>query len=116
MLRGEAPADDESLAVGVDGTLRALSSGRARGHLIGGNLSLVSALEGTPYAANTAGRILFLEDVGERPDGGVPGIRARRTPETPDSVFVDGDALSHRPAGLRRDVCDVGEPPGESAR
>ena len=34
---------------------------------MGGNLSIVSALAGTPFAAQTAGRILFLEDVREPP-------------------------------------------------
>ncbi|MCA9241364.1 MAG: LD-carboxypeptidase [Planctomycetales bacterium] len=44
-----------------------LSAGAARGRLIGGNLSLVHALMGTPYEIETEGRILFLEDVGEAP-------------------------------------------------
>ena len=41
--------------------------GKARGRLTGGNLSLVTALMGTPYEMETDGRVLFLEDVGERP-------------------------------------------------
>lgn len=41
--------------------------GVATGALIGGNLSLVAALAGTPYAANFAGSILFLEEVNEAP-------------------------------------------------
>lgn len=44
-----------------------INPGRARGHLIGGNLSLVAALLGTPYELDTRGAILFLEDVGEQP-------------------------------------------------
>jgi len=39
--------------------------GRARGRLIGGNLSLVAALLGTAWAWDAAGAILFLEDVNE---------------------------------------------------
>lgn len=39
--------------------------GRARGRLIGGNLSLVAALLGTPWAWDAGGAILFLEDVNE---------------------------------------------------
>jgi len=39
--------------------------GRARGPLIGGNLSLLSPLMGTPYEPDFAGAILFLEDVNE---------------------------------------------------
>jgi muramoyltetrapeptide carboxypeptidase len=41
--------------------------GRARGRLIGGNLSLVTATLGTPYEIDTRGAILFLEEVGEEP-------------------------------------------------
>jgi len=43
-------------------------AGKCRGKLIGGNLSLLSALAGTPFAlANLKGKILFIEDVGEQP-------------------------------------------------
>jgi muramoyltetrapeptide carboxypeptidase len=42
-----------------------LAAGRARGRLVGGNLALVSALTGTPYAPRFAGAILVLEDVNE---------------------------------------------------
>ena len=47
--------------------LGAWGKGRARGRLTGGNLSLVSALEGTPYAIDTRGAILLVEDVREAP-------------------------------------------------
>ncbi|MCL6580401.1 MAG: LD-carboxypeptidase [Firmicutes bacterium] len=46
---------------------KVLSPGRATGVLAGGNLSLVAALLGTPYEPDTRGRVLVLEDVGERP-------------------------------------------------
>jgi muramoyltetrapeptide carboxypeptidase len=39
----------------------------ARGRLVGGNLSLLSALEGTPYAIDTRDAILVIEDVREAP-------------------------------------------------
>jgi muramoyltetrapeptide carboxypeptidase len=39
--------------------------GRASGRLVGGNLSLVAALLGTPWAWATEGAVLFLEDVSE---------------------------------------------------
>jgi muramoyltetrapeptide carboxypeptidase len=48
-------------------TLRTVRQGRARGPLIGGNLTLVSTTMGTPYEIETSGRILFLEDVDEEP-------------------------------------------------
>lgn len=44
-----------------------VNPGVARGKLVGGNLTLVSALSGTPYAIPTANNILFLEDVHEEP-------------------------------------------------
>jgi muramoyltetrapeptide carboxypeptidase len=42
-----------------------LRGGRARGRLIGGNLSILSALSGTPYEPDYEGAILVLEDVNE---------------------------------------------------
>ncbi|EMD84581.1 Muramoyltetrapeptide carboxypeptidase [Pacificimonas flava] len=42
-------------------------SGKATGPLLGGNLTVLSALVGTPYLPDFAGAILFLEDVGEAP-------------------------------------------------
>ena len=45
----------------------AISGGQAQGRLVGGNLSLVSALSGSEFEIETDGRILFLEDIGEAP-------------------------------------------------
>jgi muramoyltetrapeptide carboxypeptidase len=47
--------------------IRTLVRGRARGPLAGGNLSLVAALTGTPYAIAAAGAVLFLEETNEEP-------------------------------------------------
>jgi muramoyltetrapeptide carboxypeptidase len=47
--------------------LRTIRPGKARGRLIGGNLTLISTLMGTPFEIDTRGKILFLEDVGEEP-------------------------------------------------
>lgn len=47
--------------------LSAWGKGTARGRLVGGNLSLISALEGTPYAIDTRDAILVIEDVREAP-------------------------------------------------
>ena len=41
--------------------------GTAEGMLVGGCLSVVVATLGTPYAIQTRGRLLFLEDVNEKP-------------------------------------------------
>ena len=48
-------------------TLRTVRPGRARGRLIGGNLTLISTTMGTPYEIETRDRILFTEDVDEEP-------------------------------------------------
>lgn len=47
--------------------LKSSSRGIATGQLTGGNLSVLYGLMGTPYEIETAGRILFLEDVDELP-------------------------------------------------
>ncbi len=44
-----------------------LVGGQGRGRLVGGNLSLVAATMGTPYAIEAKGNLLFLEDVNEAP-------------------------------------------------
>jgi len=48
-------------------SLRTLRSGAAEGMLVGGNLSLLSALVGTPYAGDFSAAIVFLEEIGEAP-------------------------------------------------
>jgi muramoyltetrapeptide carboxypeptidase len=45
-----------------------ITAGKCQGQLIGGNLSLLSAMDGTPYALkDLKGKILFMEDIDERP-------------------------------------------------
>ncbi|MDX1911103.1 MAG: LD-carboxypeptidase [Saprospiraceae bacterium] len=41
--------------------------GKAEGRLTGGNLALLSAMVGTPYAPKFDKKIVFIEDVGEQP-------------------------------------------------
>lgn len=48
-------------------TLRGVKSGAAEGLLVGGNLSMVVRLLGTPYLPSLKGSILAVEDVGEEP-------------------------------------------------
>lgn len=47
--------------------LKTIQAGRAKGRLIGGNLSLVAPLAGTPYGPIFDDSILFLEDINEDP-------------------------------------------------
>jgi muramoyltetrapeptide carboxypeptidase len=46
---------------------RVIVPGRAEGRLTGGNLALLAALCGTPYAMRARGRVVLLEDVTEEP-------------------------------------------------
>lgn len=50
-----------------DTTSQVMVQGQAEGTLLGGCLSLVSHLLGTPYSPDYEDSILFLEDVGEQP-------------------------------------------------
>jgi muramoyltetrapeptide carboxypeptidase len=50
---------------GVAEQARTLRGGRASGRLAGGNVALIAALAGTPYAPSFAGAIVVLEDVTE---------------------------------------------------
>jgi len=48
-------------------SLSTVVPGEASGVLVGGNLSILHALEGTPYSSHSIGRVVFLEDTGEPP-------------------------------------------------
>ncbi len=62
--RGEA----ESAGAGAaEYKLRTLTPGVAEGRLVGGNLAVLSALIGTPYAPDWRGALLFLEEIREAP-------------------------------------------------
>ncbi len=47
--------------------LSTMRRGKARGPLIGGNLTMVSHLIGTPYFPRTRNCVLFFEEIGEKP-------------------------------------------------
>ncbi len=49
------------------GNLQSVVAGRSEGVLAGGNLTVLTALIGTPHFPSLEGAVLFLEDVGERP-------------------------------------------------
>jgi muramoyltetrapeptide carboxypeptidase len=55
--------NEDSCGVAADG--RVIREGKARGRLAGGNLALITALQGTPYSVDFDGAILVIEDVGE---------------------------------------------------
>jgi muramoyltetrapeptide carboxypeptidase len=57
----------EPYSVGAAEGLRTLKPGTARGTLYGGCLSILVSLLSTPFEPRTEGKLLFLEDVGEKP-------------------------------------------------
>lgn len=63
LIKGEAtrllppPEDTEGIV--------SLVGGKAQGILIGGNLTILTSLLGTPYLPNFAGKILFVEEINE---------------------------------------------------
>ena len=59
------PPGSEERLVQRENRTRAIAPGRARGRLLGGNLTVLSALVGSPYVPAFDGAILFLEDVNE---------------------------------------------------
>jgi muramoyltetrapeptide carboxypeptidase len=67
LLSFAAALGGEAYRLGSESGLRALQPGMARGALYGGCLSLLTASLGTRFAAQTEGKLLFLEDLGEKP-------------------------------------------------
>lgn len=66
----QPPSEDDAYPLDTSAIhpldLRTITPGTATGPLTGGNLAVLCGLMGTPYEIQTAGRILFLEDVSER--------------------------------------------------
>lgn len=54
---------EDSCGIAANG--RVIREGKTRGRLAGGNLALITALQGTPYSVDFEGAILVIEDVGE---------------------------------------------------
>ena len=61
----QTPEGTEDRIVQRNGRIRTLRAGKANGRLLGGNLTVLTALMGTPYLPRFDGAILFLEDVDE---------------------------------------------------
>ncbi len=64
---GSVTNPPDSSALRPEHMLRTIRPGKARGQLIGGNLTLISTTMGTAYEMDTRGKIVFIEDVGEEP-------------------------------------------------
>ena len=71
LFEGEASTLSNPSEIATDETvqtrdrIRTLVSGKATGRLVGGNLTVLTAIVGTPSVHEFDGAILFLEDVGE---------------------------------------------------
>ncbi|MFB6272444.1 MAG: LD-carboxypeptidase [Salinibacter sp.] len=66
-FQGWSEGNTPDFVADFDASLTPLTTGTASGPLLGGNLSLLSRLIGTPYAPNFEGCILVLEEVAEAP-------------------------------------------------
>lgn len=58
-------AEDSDRLMQVKYRIQTITPGLVKGKLIGGNLSVLSALVGSPYLPDLKGAILFLEDINE---------------------------------------------------
>ena len=70
LMQGEAvtfvnPKDQGDHLTQVDNRIHTIQEGRASGRLVGGNLTVLTAIVGSDYLPDWRGHILFLEDVGE---------------------------------------------------
>ncbi len=64
LLRNPTDERGDNLVATQDRTTT-LRGGKARGHLVGGNLAVLSSLAGSPYMPECRGAILFLEEINE---------------------------------------------------
>jgi muramoyltetrapeptide carboxypeptidase len=101
-LRGDA------VKVGASEGLRILKPGRARGVVHGGCLSMLVASLGTPFAPQTEGKLLFLEDVGVKPYQVDRMLRQMVLAGKFDGVtgFVFGEMLECASPGASPDLLD----------
>ncbi|MCY6484767.1 LD-carboxypeptidase [Clostridium aestuarii] len=56
-----------SLSNPLNTSLNCIYKGKAKGRIVGGNLSLICSTLGTPYEIDTKNNILFIEEIDEKP-------------------------------------------------
>jgi muramoyltetrapeptide carboxypeptidase len=64
-FKNESSKGDNLVAKG--NRIQTLTGGKAKGKILGGNLTVLTALSGTPYYPDFQDAILFIEDTGEDP-------------------------------------------------
>lgn len=61
----ENPKEKNDSLAQKNNRIQTITSGKAKGVLVGGNLAVLSGLVGTPYLPDFRGKILFLEEINE---------------------------------------------------
>ncbi|MDJ0510118.1 MAG: LD-carboxypeptidase, partial [Crocosphaera sp.] len=64
-FQNQRDGDDDNRLMQVKNRIKTITPGKNRGKIIGGNLSVLSAIIGSPYFPDLTNHILFIEDVGE---------------------------------------------------
>lgn len=64
-MENKASLSDRNALTQTEHRMQTIKPGVARGRLLGGNLTVLTAILGSPYVPSFDGAILFLEDVGE---------------------------------------------------
>ncbi|GAB3221401.1 LD-carboxypeptidase [Algoriphagus aestuariicola] len=65
VFKNEISKGDDLVAKG--NRIQTLTGGKVKGRILGGNLTVLTALSGTPYLPDFQDAILFIEDIGEDP-------------------------------------------------
>ncbi|MFT4568081.1 MAG: muramoyltetrapeptide carboxypeptidase [Saprospiraceae bacterium] len=63
----QTPLDEYQLSNAENHQIEILKEGRANGRLVGGNLTLLASMCGTLYQVEMKDKLVFIEDVGEKP-------------------------------------------------
>jgi muramoyltetrapeptide carboxypeptidase len=65
LMQNPSKLSDRNALIPTEHRAQTITAGTARGRLLGGNLTVLTAILGSPYVPSFDGAILFLEDVGE---------------------------------------------------
>ncbi|MDX1678514.1 LD-carboxypeptidase, partial [Arsukibacterium sp.] len=81
--------------------IQTITSGKVQGQLVGGNLTVLTALAGSPYLPDFTGKILFLEDVEEAPYRVDRMLSTLKLMGALDKIagFIFGECTACRPGG-----------------
>lgn len=97
--QNELDAKDE--LVPRQNRIQTLTGGKVQGQLVGGNLTVLTALAGSPYLPDFTGKILFLEDVEEAPYRVDRMLSTLKLMGALDKIagFIFGECTACRPGG-----------------